>query len=183
MMIGRNRFNIYLLLPLTLLLAAGCRTNKDDKKAVESKMMANLRIHLEIPAEPMDFSVKVPVYRAKPVMVNVDKAPFLTENNLSEARLLDVLGGFEIQLQFDRQGTWILEEYTTTNPGRRFAIFCAWEGRDLKKEARWLSAPVIPKRVSNGILLFTPDASREESEDIVRGLNNAIKKHKKESEW
>ena len=43
-------------------------------------------------------------------------------------------------------------------------------------EARWLAAPRISQRIKDGVLVFTPDATREEAERIVRGLNNvAIK--------
>jgi hypothetical protein len=43
-------------------------------------------------------------------------------------------------------------------------------------ESRWLAAPVIPRRISNGVLTFTPDASREEADLIAIGLNNVAKK-------
>ena len=147
-------------------------------------MLATLRIHLEADREPTkDFTTEAPIYRAAPFKVTIEKEAFLTEANLSEARVVDELGGFRIQLQFDRQGSWILEEYTTSNAGRRFALFSTWEARDTKKDGRWLSAPVIPRRISNGILSFTPDATREEAEDIVLGLNNSAKKHKEDSKW
>ena len=180
---GRSRFNLYLIFTLVLVVVAGCKTKPEKKTEQPEKMLATLRVHLQAIPEPMDFTTTVPIYRASPFNITIDKSPFLTELNLSEAKLVDELGGFKIVLQFDRQGTWILEEYTTTNPGKRMAINCTWEARDTKKDSRWLSAPFIPRRISDGVIAFTPDASREEAEDIVLGLNNSAKKHKEDSKW
>jgi preprotein translocase subunit SecD len=177
MIIGPKRFNIYLLCLVALAAATGCQTSKKPEKA-----LATLRLHLEVVPQSMDFSTQVPVYRARPVMVTVDKSPFLTEINLTSAKVVDVMGGFDLQIQFDRQGSWILEEYTTTNPGKHLAIFSTFAFQD-KKEGRWLGAPVISRRISNGLLTFTPDASREEAEAIALELNNAAKKNKDESKW
>lgn len=178
MITGRNRFNIYLLSVTVLALAAGCQTRGEQKE----KGLATLRVHLEVIPQSMDFSTSVPIYREKPVMVTVDKSPFLTEANVAEAKVMDVPGGFDLQIKFDRRGTWLFEEYTTTNPGKHFVIFSAF-GDKKKKEARWLGAPIINGRVSNGVLTFTPDATREEAELIARGLNIVAKKHLAESKW
>ena len=67
-----------------------------------------------------------------------------------------------------------LEQFTAQYPGRRFAIAAQFGEKEL--EMRWLAAPILNRRITDGILAFTPDASREEAELIVRGLNNtAIK--------
>ena len=178
MKIGRIRFNIYLLLGLALVLACGCQTRGDDK----DKVMATLRVHLEVAPESMDFSTSVPVYREHPVMVTVDKSPFLTEANVESAKVVDVRGGFDLEIKFDRRGTWLLEEYTTTNPGKHLAVFSEF-GVKKSRTSRWLAAPIIYRRISNGILSFTPDASREESERIALGLNNVAKKINEASKW
>ena len=173
-----NRYNIYLRWALILALLAGCRTQGDSKK----KVVATLRVHLEVVADSMDFSTRVPILRSNPVMVTVDKAPFLTEANVSEAKVVDVLGGFDLQIQFDRQGTWLLESYTTSNPGRHFAIFSTFMDQE-KKAGRWLGAPVVSGRISNGLLSFTPDATRDEAEHIAIELNNVAKQNKKKDKW
>jgi len=178
MIIGRRRFNIYLSLFCATALFGGCAWFKKDSP---DKQTSTLRIHLEVLPDNMDFHVAVPVYREKPVLVNVDKAPFLTEANVEEAKVVDVLGGFDLQIKFDRQGGWILENYTTTNPGKHLAIFATF-GRK-SDESRWLAAPVISRRLDKAVLTFTPDASREEAERIARGLNNAAKEKRKKSEW
>jgi hypothetical protein len=57
-------------------------------------------------------------------------------------------------------------------------VFCKF-GRD----PRWLAAPQITKHLSAGVFTFTPDATREEAERIVTGLNNVAEKVKKDSKW
>ena len=44
----------------------------------------------------------------------------------------------------------------------------------------WLAAPLIRRPIADGVLTFTPDASREEAEKIVKGLNNVTEKIKKD---
>jgi len=176
MIIGRNRFNIYLLLAFTAALTFGCRSTKKEEVP-----LSTVRIHQEVTASPMDFSVSVPVYRAQPVTVTVDKDPFLTEANVASAKVVDVLGGFNLQLEFDHRGALLLEQYTASNPGRRLGIFSMFG--DTKVESRWLAAPVISRRIGNGVLSFAPDASRAEAERVALGLNNVAKRNKEKSKW
>ena len=179
MITGRCRFNIFLMLSLAALLASGCQSAKKDKE--KDKQFSTLRIHLEVTAAPMDFSIKVPVYRENPVMVTVDKDPILTEGNVASAKVVEVMGGFDLQIEFDHSGSLLLEQYTTSNPGRRIAIFSLFGKK--KEDSRWLAAPVMSKRITNGKLVFTPDASREEAERIALGLNNFAKKNQENNKW
>ena len=71
-------------------------------------------------------------------------------------------------------GTALLEQCTTRNRGRRIAIFSQFGEK--MKDYRWLAAPVISRRITDGVLVFTPDATREEAEEIAAGLNNVAKK-------
>jgi hypothetical protein len=87
--------------------------------------------------------------------------------------VIEALGSFQIMVQFDRRGTWLLEQYTTAHRGRRIGIFSQFG------DARWLAAPMMNKRISDGVLVFTPDASREEADRIVLGLNNVAKEAQK----
>jgi hypothetical protein len=175
MMIGRNRFNIYLLLSLAISLAPGCQIkDKPDKQ------VSTLRVHLEANPDESSYTTSVPVYREKPVSITVDKIPFLTELDVSEAKVVEVLGGFALSIKFNQHGTWLLEGYSTANQGRHFAVFSQFG--DHGKQSRWLAAPILP-RVSNGVLVFTPDATREEAAQIARGLNNVAKKAKEASKW
>ena len=183
MITGRCRFNIYLMLSLAALLFAGCKSTDRDKpkKEDKTKLLSTLRIHVEVTAAPMDFSVKVPVSRTNPMMVTVDKDPFLTEGNVAAAKVVEAMGGYDIQVEFDHSGTLLLEQYTTSNPGRRMAIFSLF-GKT-KEESRWLAAPTVGRRITNGKLTFTPDASREEAERIVLGLTNFARKNQENNKW
>jgi hypothetical protein len=47
------------------------------------------------------------------------------------------------------------------------------------QQPRWLGAPRITQRVTNGVFVFTPDTSRNESDRLVAGLNNFARELKK----
>jgi preprotein translocase subunit SecD len=159
------RFNSYLLLALVALCAVGC-------KSMKKKDATTFRLHQEVNPDG-DRSSAVPVYRASPMYVNVENGPFITEGHIAKASVIEALGSFQIMVQFDRRGTWLLEQYTTAHRGRRIGIFSQFG------DARWLAAPVMNKRIADGVLVFTPDASREEADRIVLGLNNVAKEAQK----
>lgn len=171
MMFRSNRFNTYLLV-MALALVCGCKTTDSKKQA------STFRVHLEVNRDGTDRNKGVPIYRESPVLVNIERSPFLTEAQVTEARVVDTVGGFALRVQLDRRGTWLLEQYTVANHGKRMAIFSQFV-TDPKKhvtEGRWLGAPVITQRISDGVLLFTPDATRDEAYSIALGLNNVAKK-------
>ncbi|HVM50384.1 MAG TPA: hypothetical protein VMU04_20320 [Candidatus Acidoferrum sp.] len=170
-----RRFNVYLAVALLLMLGSdGCQTAAHHRKYQPSI----LSVHVETPPDTTNMNERVPIYREHPFMVNVQKEPILTELNVLEARVLEVVGGFAIKLQFDQQGTWLLEQYSVESQGRRFAIYCEF-GEKLK-EKRWIAAPIIARRISDGVLVFTPDATREEADQLVLGLNNIGREVKKD---
>jgi preprotein translocase subunit SecD len=168
MMIRILRFNSYLALALMFALAAGCKSTK-PRKLKE----ASLRLHLEVNPDGSDRNEPIPVGRQQPFQVNVEKRAFLTEFNIERASVVDTMGGYSITVQFDKEGTWLLEQYTTANRGKRVAIAAEFG------EMRWLAAPVMNQRIANGLLVFTPDTSREEAERLVGGLNNFAVKVRK----
>ncbi len=177
MMFKSARFNIYLCLALVWLFACGCQTaeQKDAKKKKKESTLVEL--HMETNREQASDNETVAINRDPPIHVNIDKNTFLDSADVEEAVLVEDLGGFAIKLKFNWRGTQLLEGMTTANRGKRIAVFCTFG------PSRWLASPVIHKRISDGVLTFTPDASREEAERIVRGLNNVAKKLKKEDEW
>lgn len=177
MKIARRRFNIYLLAACATLGAIGCRSTGDKR----DKQISTLNLHLEVNPDRTELSGPVPIYREKPVMVNVEKAPFLTEANIADAQVIGGADSFVLRVQFDKRGTWLLEQYSAVNPRKRLATFSRW-GKKLN-EGRWLAAPIIPRRISDGALTFTPDATREEAEEIARGLRNLAAKVRKKSKW
>jgi preprotein translocase subunit SecD len=161
-----RRFNLFLAL-MALAVFCGCQTSSRNKP------VSVLRVHMQAPGMTAT-SKAVSVLRADPVLVNIAQEPVLTEANIVAARVIDAPGGFAIQIQFDENGTWILEQYSAANPGKHFAIFGQW-GEQLA-DVRWLAAPLITRRIADGILSFTPDATREEADRLVLGLNNVAKK-------
>ena len=171
MIIWPKRFNIYFVCLTLFAAAAGCRSPESDHK----KELAVLHIYLEVTPDTMGMSSSAPIYREHPTQVTVARSPFLSNGDVAAARVVDdKMGGFALQIKFDQRGTWTLEQYSATNPGKRFAIYA--EFGDKLAVHRWLAAPVIAQRISNGTLTFTPDATREESEQIARGLNNVAVK-------
>jgi hypothetical protein len=159
-------FNIILMLA-TVFLGA-CKTGK-DKEAAEATF---LRLHLETNRDGTQHNSSVPVYRAKPMLLNVERNASLDEGFMKKAEVVDVdeFGGFAIRLIFNDTGKQRLDYLTTANKGRRLGIHARWT------EDRWLGAPIITRRIDDGIFIFTPDASREEADRIVEGLENVIKK-------
>jgi len=164
MLTGQKRFNIYLGLLLASVIAGGCQS-----AAKRSREISTLRLHLEVNPDGTDRNKPVPVYRASPVMINVENTPFLHEANISMAQVVEATGGFAIQVQFNSYGGKLLEQYSTAWKGKRIAIFSQFG--DTAAQSRWLAAPLITRKITDGLLVFTPDATREEAERIVSGLN------------
>lgn len=167
MMIRVLRFNTYLWLAVAVLVAGvGCKSSKKkDPNHYTKKDEASLRLHLEVNADGTEESGAITVGRSNPFELNAQKRPFLTEFQIEKAAVVEVLGGFSISVQFNKQGTFLLEQYTTGHKGKRMAIAAEFG------QMRWIAAPVITQRLGDGVLLFTPDTTRPEAERIVSGLN------------
>jgi preprotein translocase subunit SecD len=165
-------FNLFLL--VAVCLAVGCKTPEERKKKKELEA-TSLQFHLETNPDGTPYNSTVSVYRADPILVNVEKEPVLDEGFMEKVELVDVdqFGGWGIKITFDPQGKLRLENLTTSYKGRRVGILARWT------EPRWLGAPLIQRRITDGVFVFTPDASREEAQRLVDGLNNVIKKLKK----
>lgn len=173
----RGPFNTYLWCAIALLLACGCKSTDQSKEKNPKKQLTTLRLHMQSVSGRSTAGMEVPILRSRPVLLPVDREPFVTEANVVAARVVEDGGGFSIEIQLDRQGTWLLEKFTVTNLGRQIAVFANFG------EGRWLAAPVVPKIISNGLFKFTPDATREEADRIVTGLNNMAKKLKTKDNW
>ena len=165
------RINTYLCTILITLFAAGCETTKNDRR--EKKEMTLLRFHVETNPDGSERTHIVPVYRANPSMISIGKVPALDEGSIAQAALVDSPGGgFVISIQFTHHGRLLLDNLSNAYRGQRLAIMANFG------ETRWLAAPQLTRRISDGVFTFTPDATREESERIVRGLMNVSKKLK-----
>jgi len=167
-----RQFNIYLALAILLGGVCGCQTNPQEK------VVGALRVHIEVDPDSAGTSQTISVLRSDPVLVTIKSEPILTEANIVSAKVMDATGGFAIEIKFDENGAWLLEQYSAANPGRHFVIFGQWG--DKVANGRWLAAPIITRRISDCRLAFTPDCSREEADQLVLGLNNGAKSfHKK----
>jgi len=162
-----RRFNIYLTLAFLLGLVCGYQTGKPKKE------VGALRVHIEVSPDPTGTSQNISVLRSDPVLVTIKREPILTEANIVWAKVIDARGGFAIEIKFDENGAWLLEQYSAANPGRHFVIFGQWSEKPVA--GRWLAAPLITHRIDDGVLAFTPDCSREEADQLVPGLNNIAK--------
>jgi preprotein translocase subunit SecD len=172
MLIRVLRFNTYL--PLLLVLAAGCAAGKNPGEAKSGKKEeASLRVHLEVNPDGSDRNGPITVGREHPFQLNVEKTAFVTEFQIENASVVESLGGFSISLQFNKQGTFLLEMVTTGHKGRHLAIAAEFG------QMRWIAAPLINHRIGNGKLVFTPDATRAEAERIVNGLNRLAQRAQK----
>jgi len=157
-------------------LLGGCKTTEEKQR---DKVQTILRFHLEVNPDGSDRNAPVPVYRQRPEMVNVENAPFLDSASITEAAVVDMEGGFGIRIQLDIHGSRVLENVTASNLGKRFAIYAIFPKDDPKnkvQETRWLAAPRITRRIANGIIVFTPDATRAECERMILGVNNVAVK-------
>jgi hypothetical protein len=165
----RGRFNCILVAALLLAgPATGCRSPEEKKAAAEA---STLRLYLETDYDTTgEKTAVVPVYRAAPVLLRIAREPFLDEGHIVDARVVDTVGGFAIAVRYDFHGTLVLDTVSTTYRGQRVAIHSTFT------EGRWLAAPKLSTPIRDGLLVFTPDATRAEAERIVRGLNNVAVK-------
>lgn len=177
MVIHPPRFNIYLLLIAALWSGTGCQSAKTK----EEKQTATLRVHQETNPQPQDRSERILVLRHAPMYIEIERSPFLSEVHVASASVLESQDGFHLMIQFNQQGQWLLEQYSSANTKRRFAIRSQFRVSTNVFD-RWLAAPVIGRRITAGVLTFTPDADRTEADAIARGLNNVAGYKPKENQ-
>jgi len=174
MMTGADRFNTYLFL-LAVVLSAGCKTSEERRRG---KAITTFRLHLETNQGGTDSTAVVEIAGAQ---LSVNNSPFLDETSVTNAAVVDTRdGGFAIQVQYNRHGTLVLDTVTTENRGRHVAIFTQF-GPGKLEQKRWLGAPYIGTSLTGGVLIFTPNSTRAEAEQVVQGLNNVAKKFKKKN--
>lgn len=173
-MTGAGRFNTYLF-GLAVLLVVGCKTSEARSR---DKVISTFRLHLEAAQGSTDSAV-IEIAGAQ---LSVNNAPFLDETSITNAAVLDTRdGGFAIQVQYNRHGTLVLDTVTSANRGLHFGIFTQFGSGKLEQK-RWLGAPYIGSSLRAGVLLFTPNSTRAEAEQMVQGLNNVAKKLRKKGE-
>jgi hypothetical protein len=180
MMIRWDRFNLYLFVMLCLAPGSGCHSPESKPKQV--KVLSTLHLHVETLPDTLGRTEQVQVLRAQPFLLTINKEAFLTEADVKEAKVIDVIGGFALEIEFDRQGTSLLEQYTAAMRGKHLGIFTQFvnPSEDKLNLGRWIAAPLISNHISDGRLVFTPDATRQEADQIALGLNNVAARFKDE---
>ena len=166
-------FNGFLAL-MAFMCVTGC-LSKEERK--HKKELSNFRVHLESAPGSVDRSSGITVYRSAPMVIGIDREPILDESHVKHAAVVEQAVGFAVEVQLDRRGSWILESASVAHKGRHLAIFSQFG------PARWLAAPEITGRNSSGRMVFSPDATREEAERFVRGLNNTAHKIERKENW
>lgn len=158
---------------LVLALVAGCGTPEERK---HRKERSTVRIHVQSDSST-DKSSAVSIIRSAPMMLNIEREAVLDESHVLAAMVVDQPGGHAIEIHFNQRGSWLLEHTSVASRGKHLAIFAQFG------PSRWLAAPLITGKNTGGRLRFTPDATREESERFVRGLNNLVHKMERRENW
>jgi len=173
------------------LLVAGCGTAHLSGK----KEYTFIQVYLEARNGASTGAQMVKVLNAP---VYVEPEPFLTEADMTKARLVDEPDGtWAVQVMFTDHGSLLLDMTSTSSKGLKLVIFTAFPKPGWKDSKRqdafstekttvgqertfsWSAAP-ITRNLTGGVLQFTPEGSHAEAERIVRGLNNMGKELEKQ---
>lgn len=152
------------MLVAVALLFGGCASKREKEE------YSALRLYVSVNPDRTGLFQMVSIYRRSPIRLAVSTAPFLDEVYVREAKVVEAPGGFRLWIQYDRRGAGLLENMTHRFRNRHLAVYGAFP------EGRWLAAPAIEKPIRDGVLVFTPDATREEAKRIARGLNRLAAK-------
>ncbi len=170
------RFNSYLLLllPLAILgLAGGCKTAEERRRG---DLHTSLWLHVESPSTLIETNHLAGANIAG-IRFVFSRRPFLTEDYVQSAELIDTpQGGYAIEVGYDDHGRMALDAVSAEARGRHIVILAKF-GPKKKPEQRWIAAPLVRRRITDGVFTFTPDATRQEAEDIVFGLKNVARKN------
>jgi len=163
-------WNLAIALALACLMS-GCASNSKKKE----EEISTIRLHFEVHPQLQRRNMEVSVLRAHPVKLIVAEEALVHEGYLNEVSLLDEDGSHRIRLKFDDSGRRLFETETAVNLGKHIAVFAQFP------ESRWIAAPVVKGRISDGVFVFTPDMDLAEARRLVDGLKRVIEKRKKDS--
>lgn len=155
------------------LVAAGCSSSEKEKK----KEYTAIRFHAETIGDSTQ-GIPVTVLRSAPITLRVEADAAADERDIVSARLDDVLGGYAITVNFTTHGRMVMEMASVSRLGLRLAVKATWTIGPGQTATRWLAAPVMNQGLSSGAFSFSPDCTREEALQIVRGINNVAVKLK-----
>lgn len=162
------------LLALAGSAAAAISTNTASKgREKKPKDPEFLRVYFESPRDTTSRAMEARVGRGgAPLVITVEKLPILSESHIKIVEVVGGEGGPSLRITFNRMGRRLLENYTAAGIGRRLVLQTQFD-----EEARWLGAPRITRRISDGVLLFAPDATPAELDRLVRGVTKWVKKN------
>jgi hypothetical protein len=172
----RRGFNFYLVV-LIGWVAAGCAHTKDPG----DRLSTLLRVHLEATPHTAITKQKIYVYRAAPVEVEIEALYLLTEEHVVSARVVEEMGTYALEIRFNQWAIPLLAHNSSSYQGRRIALRAQFGPE--QETVRWIGAPRLREVIDDGVLRFTPDATREEAYQIAVGLNNNARKVRKPLEW
>ena len=168
-------FNGFLAFVL-IVFVASCATSEESKR---KKEISTLRIHIEADPGDADRSSAISVHRSSPMLLNIDREAVLDESEVVVAKVIGQSNElFAVEIEFTRRGGWILKRTTVAGRGKHLAIFS-----EFGDQARWLAAPLVTAKNSGGRLVFTPDATYQEAERFVHGLNNWAHQRERKENW
>ena len=122
-------------------------------------------------------------YQASPRFVHIDPNPVLKGDSgmITASKVIDTQDGlYAIQLDFTTLGQSVMEHITTNFRSRRLYVVVAQSADNSKTnrvEMKCIGAKYIQQTISAPYMIFTPDATREESEDIIKLVNKTLEDH------
>ena len=120
------------------------------------------------------------LYQAKPKLVHINPKPVMRGNSgmITSSKVVDTQDGLHaIQLDFTTLGQSVMEHITTNFRSRQLYVVLAQNddhSKTNKVKMTCIGTHYINQTFSTP-LVFTPDASREESEKIIKLLNKTLK--------
>lgn len=172
----RRWFNFYFGM-LAALLAAGCAHTRDPS----DKLSTTLRVHLEAPERGAIPKQRIVVYRDAPLNLEIESLYLLTDEHVVSSRVVDEMGTYALEIRFNNWAIPLLAHNSSSHQGRRIALMAQFGPKP--HSTRWIGAPRLHTVIRDGVLRFTPDATREEAYQIAVGLNNNARKHRKALAW
>jgi hypothetical protein len=158
-------------------MTGGCAHTKDPN----DKLSTLLRVHLEATDQTAITKQKIQVYRTSPIEVEIETLYLLNEEHVVSARVVEEMGTYALEIRFNNWAVPLLAHNSSSYQGRRIA-FQAQFGPG-QETVRWIGAPRLREVIDDGVIRFTPDATREEAYQIAAGLNNNARKVRKPLEW
>lgn len=136
-------------------LAAGCKEEK-----------ATLRIFLQASDRLPEAHRKVVVLRNPPMNIIINPVSEVSEHDLLSAKAVKTPTQKLLVLQFDPHGQRAIETFTAEHRGELYVMTI---------NAIPIAAPLIREVVHDGILTVVVDATDEELDKMVKGLDFASK--------